>query len=183
MVELVANDPTKTLLPVSHGGATLKAVGPRRITSVAPFKGAEATVSNALKSAIGAGLPEPGKLTRGADAEVAWTGLGQFFVLQVEGAPGLPTLRAATTDQSDGWVAVMLEGESAEAVMARLCPLDLRGLSEGDAVRSLIGHMNAVIIRRADGFELMVFRSMTQTLVHELDRVMRSVAAQVSQQS
>jgi sarcosine oxidase subunit gamma len=125
-------------------------------------------------------LPPPGRLTKGTNAEIAWAGQGQFFVFQPDGAPGLPSLKAAVTDQSDGWVAMLLEGEHAKAVLARLCPLDLRALSEGDAVRSLVGHMNAVMIRRAEGVELMVFRSMTQTLVHELDRVMRSVAAQAS---
>lgn len=183
MVELVAKDPTMSRLPLTYGSTALRAVQPRRITSVAPFKGATQAVSDALMSDIGVRLPEPGKLSKGADAEIAWTALGQFFVLQPQGAPQLPSLAAAVTDQSDGWVSVQLDGQGAEDVMARLCPLDLRAVSDGDAVRSLIGHMNAVILRRADGFELMVFRSMAQTLLHELDRVMRSVAAQASQQS
>jgi hypothetical protein len=38
--------------------------------------------------------------------------------------------------------------------------------------------MSAIIIIRSDGVDLMVFRSMAATLVHELDRVMRSVNAQ-----
>ena len=174
MVDLSPTSPVAGLLPVSHGTARLSEVTHASILSIAPYDGAEAAVSKALEAAIGARLPAVGRSVEGVKCEVLWTGRGQYFVL----GRALPHLDAAVTDQSDAWACVALDGAEAEAVMARLCPLDLRALKEGHVARSLIGHMQAIIIRRANGYELMVFRSMAQTLVHEVARIMRSVAAQ-----
>ena len=85
------------------------------------------------------------------------------------------------TDQSDGWAVMRLEGAGARDVLARLCPLDLRApvFKRGHTARSLLGHMNASITRvGVNAFEIMVFRSMANTAVHELNEAMKSVAAQ-----
>ena len=66
-------------------------------------------------------------------------------------------------------------------MLARLVPLDLRPASfaDGAAARSLLGHMSLAIRRTgAAGFELLVFRSMAATAVHEIGAAMTSVAAQ-----
>lgn len=174
MVDFTANTPCAGLLPLTHGDVSLNELNYGALSSVAPFKGASEAVSAALKKAIGTGLPEDGRLLAGKSGEVFWTGQGQYFVRAVK----LPKLAAAVSDQSDAWVCVALEGDSALEVLARLCPLNSRTMNEGDVARSLIGHMQAIIIMRSGGIDLMVFRSMAVTLVHELERVMRSVAAQ-----
>ena len=72
----------------------------------------------------------------------------------------------------------------ARAVLARLTPLDLRGsvFKTGHAARSTLGHMNCVFMRTgAARYQMMVFRSMTQTAVHEITRAMQSVTAQTTQ--
>lgn len=177
MVDLSPKTPAAGLLPITFGEMQLRELMPAAITSVAPYDGARARVSKALELAIGAGLPERGRSVNGVKCAVIWAGRGQYFVL----GRAVPALDAAVTDQSDAWCCVVLEGADAGAVMARLCPLDLRDMADGDVARSLIGHMSAIIMRRADGFELMVFRSMARTLVHEVERIMRSVAAQADQ--
>jgi len=176
VVELIAKSPCAGLLPLSHGGVRLEEVNYGAMFAVAPFKGQDAAVSGALKRALGTGLPKISRVTAGKLGEVIWTGQGQYFVRAVK----LPKLAAAVSDQSDGWACVSIGGDGALDVLARLCPLDFRTMKEGDVARSLIGHMSAVIIMRADRADVMVFRSMAKTLVHELDRVMRSVAAQRS---
>jgi len=143
---------------------------------VVPFKAQHASVSAALQKLIGVGLPANGRLSAGKAAEVFWTGQGQYFVR----GENLPKLAAAVSDQSDGWACVSIEGKDVIDVLARLCPLNLRAMNEGDVARSLIGHMSAIIIMRSGGVEVMVFRSMAETLVHEVGRIMRSVAAQHS---
>ncbi|MEM9582637.1 MAG: sarcosine oxidase subunit gamma [Pseudomonadota bacterium] len=174
MVDLIAKTPCAGLLPVTHGSVTLGELARERITSVAPFKGKEKVVSNALEKAVGAGLPEVGRAVTGSAGQVLWAQQGQYFVLDAK----LPKLKAAVTDQSDAWACVALEGDRATDVLARLCPLNLAAMKEGDVARSLIGQMSAIIIRRADGYELMVFRAFAKTLVHELEVIMRSLAAQ-----
>lgn len=174
MVDLVARTACAGLLPLVHGGMTLRELNYGAIFAVAPFRGRSADVSAALQKAVGAGLPENGRLLSGKSGEVMWTGQGQYFVRAVK----LPTLAAAVSDQSDSWACVALEGKGALEVLARLCPLDLNAMNEGDVARSLVGHMSAITVMRSDGVDVMVFRSMAATLVHELDRVMRSVTAQ-----
>ncbi|WP_299191892.1 sarcosine oxidase subunit gamma [uncultured Litoreibacter sp.] len=176
MVKLDPVTPCDGLLPVAHGEVSLRELTPASITSVAPLSGAEKAVSTALKKAIGAGLPDVGRAVTGKTGEVLWTGQGQYFVLDGK----VPKLKAAVTDQSDAWACVALEGGGATDVMARLCPLDFGAMDEGDVARSMVGHMMAVIVRRSDGYDLMVFRSMAGTLVHEMSTIMRSVAAQAA---
>lgn len=174
MVKLVAKSPCAGLLPISHGGVTLRELTPERITSVAPFKGKDKVVSTALAKAVGAGLSEIGRIVTGVSGRVLWTQQGQYFVLDAK----LPKLKAAVTDQSDAWACVALEGNGAGEVLARLCPLNFGAMDEGDVARSTIGHMSAIIIRRSDGYDLMVFRAFAKALVHDVETIMRSVAAQ-----
>ena len=87
---------------------------------------------------------------------------------------------AALTDQSDGWAALCLDGPQAEAVLARLVPLDLRSavFARGAVLRCQLGHLPAILRRTGStAFQILVFRSMAATAVHELHQAMRSVAA------
>ena len=177
MASLIAKSPCAGLVPVEVAGATLTEWAPEAITSVAPFKGQDEAVSAALKEALGAGLPMPGRAMGKESARVLWSGLGQALVL----GPRVELPGAAVTDQSDAWACLVLEGPEARAVLARLCPLDLRpeAFRRGHVARSLLGHMNAVLHRAgAERYELLVFRSMARTAVHELSEAMTSVAAQ-----
>ena len=177
MVRLIAKTPCEGLVPVEVAGVTLTEWVPEAITSVAPFKGQDKLVSAALKEALGTGLPAPGRAAGKEGARVLWSGLGQAMVL----GPRVEVSGAALTDQSDAWACLVLEGPEARAVLARLCPLDLRRevFKRGHVARSLLGHMNVLVHRAgAERYELMVFRSMAHTAVHELSEAMTSVAAQ-----
>ena len=177
MVKLLAKSPAHGVLPVTRGTLKLSDCSPDIITSIAPFKGQEAAVSKALKAAIGLELPAPNRSGVKDGVRLVWSGLAQVFLLgarvNIEGA--------ALTDQSDAWACLALRGAGAADVLARLSPLDLRDSHfEIDHVaRSLLGHMNALFVRTdTDRFEILVFRSMAQTAVHELTRAMESVTAQ-----
>ena len=172
MIDLKAKSAAEGLLPVTIGGLSLAEVPPRAIYSIAPFKGAD--VSDALQKAVGLGLPEVGKSQANGAVEIAWVARGQYFLF---GAMP-PKLNAAITDQSDGWCAVHLAGGEVVEVMARLCPVDVNAMSDGDVLRSLVGEMSAIILRRREGFDIMVFRAFAKTLVHEMREAMVSVNAQ-----
>ncbi|KMW57988.1 Sarcosine oxidase gamma subunit [Candidatus Rhodobacter oscarellae] len=179
MAKLIAKSPGAGLLPVRVGSLSLTEEAHDAITCVAPFQGQEKPVSAALKDAIGAALPGVGRVTGKAGARVAWLGLGQVLVL---GPPVAPP-GAAVTDQSDGWACLTLEGPGSRAVLARLTPLDLREnlFKRGHAARSLLGHMTCLFLRTGvERYEMLVFRSMAATAVHELTHAMQSVAAQRS---
>jgi len=180
VVELSERTPCAGLVPVTAGTLRLTEAAWGPITALAPCKGRAGALGAALAQAHGLGWPGPGQViaARGG-ARVMWFGLDLALLLGVAPAPGLAE-HAALSDQSDAWAVLHLEGPGAEAVLARLTPLDLRPavFGPGATARSDLGHMQAAITRTGpQGFEIMAFRSMAETLVHEIAQAMRRVAA------
>ena len=86
---------------------------------------------------------------------------------------------AAVTDQSDAWAVVALEGDAAEAVLARLVPVDLRVavFAVGHVAKTMLAHLSVTITRTGQAtFEIMVMRSMAKTLVHDLEVAARGLS-------
>ncbi len=176
MPSLVAKSPCDDLLPVEVGTVRLTERVPEAITWVSPFDGQAKAVSDALKSAIGAAMPAPNRTTGKSAARVIWCGPGQAMVLGPPVAPG----GAAVVDQSDGWAVIVIEGDDARDVLARLTPHDLRDaiFKRGHTARTLLNHMTISLTRTgADRYEILVFRSMAKTAVHELTEAAERVAA------
>ncbi len=170
MGSLIARTPGEGLLPVARGTVTLTEVEPEAITSVAALAGAD---MEAFADRAGAAFPAPGEVS----GDAFWSGRGQCMILGA--APG-DLAGMAVTDQSDAWGVLRLEGEGAADILARLCPVDLRPatMPPGRVARTLLSHMNCILVRRApDAFDILVFRSMTPTAVHDLTVAMEAVAA------
>ena len=176
MARLVARTPAEGLLPLKIGTVTLSEAIPEAITSVMSPQGRQSDQAHkALKSATGAGFPEPGQTTGADGVRVVWTGPGQALVL----GPRVAAEGLRTTDQSDAWAVLRVEGDEAEAVLARLVPLDLRltAFGTGRTARTMLGHMTGSVTRIGEkSFEIMAFRSMAATAVHEIERAMKGVA-------
>lgn len=182
MAELVANSPCAGVLPVTAGGVALSEVAAGHITALAPFRGKAEALSTALKAAHGMEFPAAGRATGKAGARCVWTGRGRAFLMGPAPDAGLAA-HAAVTDQSDAWAVVALVGTGAEAVLARLVPVDLRAsvFKRGHTARTLCGHMNVSITRVGpESFQIMAFRSMARTLAHELGHAMELVAARAA---
>tara|TARA_R100000750_G_scaffold55976_2_gene42296 strand:+ start:733 stop:1299 length:567 start_codon:yes stop_codon:yes gene_type:complete len=177
VVELTALTPCNGILPIQTGETTLSEVDPGRITALMPFKGQSADLKTALQAAHGLRFPEPGQATVAEGASCVWTARGQAFLMGPAPDDSLARF-ASVTDQSDAWTVVLLAGLDAEDVLARLVPIDLRlsVFPEGTAARTLCQHMTVHISRRAEGLQLMAFRSMARTLAHDIGEAMASVA-------
>jgi sarcosine oxidase subunit gamma len=176
--ELIARSPLQGQAALDLGGCTLSEGHPGPITSVAPLAGQDKALARALKP-LGLGFPAPGRIVTGPAAQIVWTGRGQAFLIGAPPPAGLAAA-AATTDQTDGWACLVLEGAGAVAVLARLVPIDLRpaAMPPGQAARAPFNHMPAVILRDApDRFRILVFRSMARTAWHEAAAAMAAVAA------
>ena len=161
MADLIARTPLAELLPVTIGSVTMTEVVHDRLTLIAPFRRREVP-----------GFPAPNRTTE----TMIWVGQGQALCIGVP--PDLDDA-VAQTDQSDAYAIARMEGKAAEDVLARLVPVDLRlpGFAVGHTVRTLLGHMTASVTRRGpQAFEVMVMRSMAQTLVHDLSRAAQGVA-------
>nr|WP_247651027.1 sarcosine oxidase subunit gamma family protein [Roseovarius autotrophicus] len=175
---MVEKSPCAGLVPVAAGALRLSEIALGPITSVAPYKGQAAAVA-AMLGAQGLGWPAPGQVIAQGAARVQWFGLDLALLIGVAPGAGLAD-HAALADQSDGWAVLRLEGAGAGDVLARLTPLDLREsiFGVGQTARSDLGHMAAAITRvEAEAYEIMGFRSMAGTLVHEMAAAMTRVAA------
>ncbi|WHQ83130.1 sarcosine oxidase subunit gamma [Tritonibacter mobilis] len=178
-MQLAAKSPCAGLLPLTIGDVTLTADTPAAMTLIAPYKGQEKPLSDALNAAHGMGFPAPNRATGKAEARAIWFGRAQALLVGPVADPKLAA-HAALTDLSDGWAVVRLEGARAEEVMARLVPIDLRPqvFKSGHTARTELKHMMASITRVGPiALQIMVFRSFADTLVHDLKRAMEAVAA------
>jgi sarcosine oxidase subunit gamma len=179
VAELIARTPCEGLLPLKVGALVLEEDAPAAMTSVAPFDGQDKAVSQALKDAHGMAFPGPNRSTGKAGARAVWFGRGLAMLIGPEPDPALAA-HAALSVQSDAWAVVRLDGEGAEDVLARLCPVDFRVkmFKRGHTARTELMHMMASVTRLgANSFQIMVFRSMAETLVHDLKTAMEGVAA------
>jgi sarcosine oxidase subunit gamma len=162
-------------LPLSIGGATLSEVVLGPVTSIAPFRGQEVAVAEAL----GAALPAPGRMERAGEARLHWVGPGRALLVGREAPSGLSEV-ASVVEQGDGIGAARLEGWAARDVLARLVPLDLRDVAfpEGATARTMLNHMTVTLTRVGPmAYEVMTMRSMARTLVSELTEAMHHVEA------
>jgi len=179
VADLIALTPCDGLLPLTIGSLTLTEDLPTAMTSVAPYTGQDDALSAALEAEHGMAFPSIGRSTGKAGGRAIWFGQGVALLQGVVAAPALAEF-AALTDQSDAWAVVRLDGIGAEDVLARLVPADLRSpaFKRGHTVRTEVAHMQTSITRvGAQAFQVMVFRSMARTLVHDLKVAMAAVAA------
>ncbi|NDU99410.1 sarcosine oxidase subunit gamma [Pseudoroseicyclus tamaricis] len=149
------------------------------VTEVAPFKGELEGISSALQEAFGLDYPAPGESQTGDKARLLWVGPGRALLIGAEPPEWLGG-RAALTGQTGAQAVLLVDGPAVEAVLARLVPVDLSAevFPEGRTARTLIGHMTASVTRLGPAtFELVVMRSMSGSLLHDLTRTARQVAA------
>ncbi|MEE9427076.1 MAG: sarcosine oxidase subunit gamma [Paracoccaceae bacterium] len=177
MVNLVAVSGIGEQLPLEIGSCKLVELQVPEITSIALGKGQQKAVSADLKKSYGLAFPAANRVTQKNGVRCTWTGPGQAFLV---GTSAKILKGAALTDQSDGWVVMRLQGMDAEAVLARLIPLDLRALvfKNNHTARTLLNHVSVSISRNDEfTFELMVFRSMATTAISEISQAMKSIAS------
>lgn len=175
MTELKPLSPCSGLLPLQIGEVSLSEAAAEPMYLIAPFAGKEGAVSKALAM----DWPKPGEIVAQEGVQLVWFGKAQ--ALLIGAAPKATLVRhAAVTDQSDAWARVFLEGNSAREVLARLTPVDLRDavFAVGQAARTELFHMQASIARlEEERWQIMTFRSMAGTLVHDIKTAMEGVRA------
>lgn len=169
------------------GTLRLRATGELSIVSIALPLGDEAAAEKALKSAYRVPLPESGhSVVSPEGVRIVRTGADQAMVLlpEIRQSPEQyvsETLKGTvyTTDQSDVWTALTLEGTGALAVLERICPLDLHVsvFPTDAAARTLMEHLGVMIIRtREDAFMLLSASSSATSFLHAIETSMRNVA-------
>ena len=179
MGKLVANSPFRGVLPVEVGGVTATEVDLGQMTTIAPYPGQVQAVSDQLALVHGLRWPAPNRVLLNESVTLAWFGREMALLTGVAPHAGL-TKYAAICDQSDAWSTICLEGVEVRAVLARLCPLDLRAsrFAVGHTARTEVAHMmSAVTCLSETQFQVMVFRSFADTVLREITHAMEGVAA------
>ncbi|MEL6171025.1 MAG: sarcosine oxidase subunit gamma [Pseudomonadota bacterium] len=179
MIDLIAKSPLHGAEPLEIGPARFAEMEAGTLTSLLPYRGQSEKLSVALQKCHGLALPKANRATGKSGARALWFGRGQTLLIGPTPDPKLAEF-AAVVDQSDSWAIAELQGNAAEAVLARLCPLDFRvsSFKRGHTARTDLKHMMASVTRTGpQSFQIMVFRSMAQTLLHDVTTAMESVAA------
>lgn len=178
MPELIAKSPLSDFNPITIGGLRLSERVFGAITSIAIFPGQEKAAAKALKP-LGLAFPAPNSFAATGGATLVWTAQNQAFLINIP-APATLQEAAATTDQSDGWAGLHIEGPTAAEALMRLFPLDLRlqSFPQGASARAPLNHMQSILMRTAPyAFDILVFRSMARTAWHEVEAAMTSLSA------
>lgn len=179
MVELVAKTPFEGVLPVEIGTVQLREVAPGQLTLLSARKGKIRALGAVLKDHHGVNWPLPGRAQASGTTRIVWFGRGQAMLMGPEPHGDLSDV-AACVDQSDGWGVARLDGAKVEAVLARQVPLDVRldRFKAGHTARCQVFHIPVSLTRiGAETFEILVFRSMARSLVHDLKSAMEAVRA------
>ncbi|MDG4647294.1 sarcosine oxidase subunit gamma [Roseibacterium sp. SDUM158017] len=170
-----------------HGAVSVAETPDLAIASVAERAGGAEALDALAQELAGAPPPEPRRVTgRPGGVQLMWTGPGQWFALapfdtHEDMADRLAARlggAASVTEQTDGWVCFVLEGEGATALLERLCRLDLARMQAGMADRTGIEHMNCFVICDAPGrsYRVLGARSSALSLWHALETVARGLA-------
>ena len=167
MAKLIATGPFDGRLPLEGRGVVVEAADFEPMTLVIAARGTAPKVS-------GLTFPEPGEVRSSGTKRLIWMGPGQALLCGAEAPKAEPLV---TMDHSDAWAVARVSGDAGPDVLSRLVPLDLRVtvFPVGSTARTLIGHMTGSVIRIDEiTLDLIVMRSMAGTLVHDLERALRT---------
>ncbi len=166
------------------GAVTLTEAPDWALVSVTARLGQEDACCAAMTVLIGAALPGPGGAVAGAEFGAFWAGPDQWMIeapyADHEDLAGEVMVvlgdAASVSDQSDGWCRFDLLGEGLNAVLERLCNLDLGAMGTGSANRTAIEHLGCFVLCRTAGAHVSVIggRSSADSLHHAILTAMRA---------
>lgn len=149
------------------------------IISVAVPLGGQDAVAAALKRACGLSFPEPTLSVEAKGMRAIRSAPDQLMLILPHRAPDANARvraelegAAYTTDQTDVWAVLELDGPAALPALERLCPLDLSApaFPEGAFARTVMEHMGAMILRlAAERFLLLCASSSAASFLHAVE--------------
>lgn len=148
------------------GFATIREIGPLGMITLRCDL-AEKPLAVALKK-LGLSLPAARRIVQKEGRAVGWMSPDELLIILPYGevADGLETLRNAlakihflAADVSDARAVFRIEGEKADQVLAKLCPVDLARLEPGELRRTRAAQVAAAFWAEEGGYTLVSFRS------------------------
>ncbi|MBY5986994.1 sarcosine oxidase subunit gamma [Roseovarius atlanticus] len=168
------------------GDTRLHAPADLAIVSIALPLGDEDAALKAIGSAFDADLPAPGLSVMGKDnTRLVRLGPDQAFAIFTRATPDaephVQTLlngAAYTTDQTDVWTGLVLDGPLARTALERICPIDLHpdAFAEGAAARTVMEHLGVLILRTGpDAYLLLSASSSAGSFLHAVETSLLNV--------
>ncbi|WP_164726950.1 sarcosine oxidase subunit gamma [Shimia sediminis] len=159
-------------------GIIIREVSDRALASLALRWGKEAEGRNAAERFLGLELPAPGGHAASDSFSASWIGPNQWLIgADITGHELMPYRlrdalagRASVTEQTDGWCRFDLEGTFCLQVFERLCRIDIARMAVGSAERTLLDHLNCLVICLEQGrrYAVMGPRSTAEALHYAL---------------
>ena len=165
------SDPAAPLGNATFAGtANVREIGPLGMVTLRARPGTPG-LAEAIHAVTGTPVPDPRGILRQDETWTAWMSPDEYLmVLPRAGVPPALATIAATfaaahhlaADVSDARSVFRIEGAGADAVIARLCPVDLPRLSDGEIRRTRAAQVACALWRADGGITLVAFRSVAR---------------------
>jgi len=181
VIKLLEKSAADGLLPIKVSNNSIVEVDDLILTSISPLKNKADKLADLLKKSHGLSLPNKGRSTGREGVRALW--FGQHTLLVGPRPDGKLSKFGVVTDQSDAWVALRMNGDLIDNALMGLCPIDLRmkAFKRGYVVRTSLQHVNVTLHRIGPTtIDLYGFRSMAQTICHELKSSLTTINARIN---
>lgn len=165
--------------PLGGASALAEAIGPFRLAERADHR--IHALAGDPAQVVGIAAPGPGKLAQAGAALVWWAAPRGWMHAAPADAPFAPPPGLHVIDTSDGWLWLEVAAPSPAlmALFARLCDVDLTGLTAPFSARSVIEHHAVWLLCPEDGrATILGARSSAASLYRAIASAARSVTAQ-----
>lgn len=173
--------------PVGEAGPGIR-LGERRIGSLWQVSAWPDRMDAAGKAAAAAATcrtaPKPGGSATGKTATLMRVEPLKWWLLSEDEAPrpALDPHDGTLLDLSHARTAIRIEGSQADALMARLLPLDLRPavFPEGAVASSGLHHVGVTVLARSGGFDLFVPQSFALSLFEHITHIAAQFGVEIT---
>lgn len=150
-----------------NGFVAVREIGPLGMISLRVKPGVPG-VEAAFRTVMGTGVPATRRIEVSGERAVAWMSPDEYLLILPYGDTGaaLEGIGAALAGQhhlavvvSDARAVFRIEGDKADQVIRKLCPVDMDRLEPGEIRRTRAAQVAAAFWRQGDGITLVCFRS------------------------
>jgi sarcosine oxidase, subunit gamma len=162
------SDPVSALGAATFDGfALVREIGPMGMISLR-IKPDVAGLAEVIRTITGTDVPAQRRIVTDGACAAGWMSPDEYLLMMPyrETEAAMAKLAEALKGQhhlaavvSDARAVFRIEGEKADQVLRKLCPVDLDTMAEGELRRTRAAQVAAAFWRQGDGFTLICFRS------------------------
>lgn len=152
---------------VYQGFARVSEIGPLGMISLRA-KPEVKSLAKAIKAAVGTAVPAERSIVIDGDRAAGWMSPDEYLLILPYDQTGaaMAAIAKAMGDEhhlaavvSDARAVFQIDGDKADQVLKKLCPVDIAGMAPGELRRTRAAQVAAAFWRQGDGFRLVCFRS------------------------